>query len=316
VLDFQRGQSPRNYFSRREQRRLLLLVMMLGLVLFLVGEARHPENFAWLWSLGQRPAAPQASLPPAGAARQGGAFGGYFPGVTPRYLKEVRDDFPFVTADVDAWFQLLHILRGTDAEKLAAASIGQVTYVQMLQQPEEYRGRLVTLRGIMRRANRVPAPENDYGFEHYYQTWITPQDDPNNLVVVYCLSLPEGFPNGMKLEESVELEGFFFKRWVYQAQDKPRTAPVVLAKTVVWHKRPAAAAPPVDESPISILTMVLVAVFFALSVTAYVYYRTVDRPRSDTGDSVDEQMLRESEILPGLDQSLKNLADEGETRRT
>lgn len=316
MLDFQSGRQSRNYFSRREQLRLLMLVMMLGLVLVLVGEARRPENYAWLWSLGAGGAAPADSVPPAQDASQRSSFGEYFPGVDPDYLKTVRDDFPFVKPDVDAWFQLLDVLRGADRQELAAASVGRVTYVQMLQQPDVYRGRLVTVRGIMRRANRVPAPDNDYGIEHYYQTWITPQDDPNNLVVAYCLQLPEGFPIGMKLEESVELAGFFFKRWVYPAQDKPRTAPVVLAKSVVWHERPVAAAPPPDDSPRSIVTMVLVAVFFALTVTLYVYYRTAHGPRSEAADALDEQTLRESAVLPGAEQSLKIFAEEDETRQT
>jgi len=38
----------RNYLSRREQWRLLLLVISLGLVLILMNEARMPENWQWL----------------------------------------------------------------------------------------------------------------------------------------------------------------------------------------------------------------------------------------------------------------------------
>ena len=48
MLDFQRGPKPRNFLSRREQRRLLFLVLTLGLVLFLVFEARKPKYYQWI----------------------------------------------------------------------------------------------------------------------------------------------------------------------------------------------------------------------------------------------------------------------------
>ena len=211
MLNFQRGSGAPNYLSRSYQWRLLLLVAMLGLVLFLVNEARKPENYAWLWAVGQQGDATDESPSAPGESRLPG--GEYFPGVEPEQLAAVRDDYPFLAGDTPAWFGLLTILRDTDEAALAAASGGPATYVQLLRQPSAYRGRLVTLRGTMRRVVAVPAPENDDGFEHYYQTWLTPQDDPSSLIVVYCLNLPQGFPTGAELEEPVSLVGFFFKRW-------------------------------------------------------------------------------------------------------
>ncbi|MBN2216992.1 MAG: hypothetical protein JW719_06420, partial [Pirellulales bacterium] len=50
---------PRDYFSRREQWRLLLLVMSLGLVFIFMNEARKPERWRWLI-----PDSPPSNRPP------------------------------------------------------------------------------------------------------------------------------------------------------------------------------------------------------------------------------------------------------------
>ena len=47
MSQFQRSKPPRNYLSRREQWRLLGLVLALGLVVILMGEARDPDNYPW-----------------------------------------------------------------------------------------------------------------------------------------------------------------------------------------------------------------------------------------------------------------------------
>jgi len=54
VVDFHRTPQPRNFLSRREQWRLLLLVMSLGLVVFLMSKARDPSNWAWFFASSDR----------------------------------------------------------------------------------------------------------------------------------------------------------------------------------------------------------------------------------------------------------------------
>jgi hypothetical protein len=310
VLDFQRGPATRNYLSRREQGRLLLLVTTLGLVILLALEARDPANFAWLWAI--RHEGDGAAEATVAAERPSGAATGAerFAGVQADLLDDVRDDFPFLYGERDAWFHLLAVLRDTDAAVLRGASMGRVTYVQMFEQPDVYRGRLLTVQGMVRRVERWPAPKNDLGFDHYYRTWITPQDSPSNLLVVYCLSLPAGFPIGTELEEPVELAGFFFKRWVYQAQDKLRTAPVVLSGSLVWQPQPQAVERRVRDDPLSVAIIVVIAALFAASATACVYYRNRGGKRREAGGSFDGRLMEPLTVRPPPEQSLQSLARE------
>lgn len=66
--DKDKPKPPRNYFSRREQMRLLLLVGMLMVVFILMMEAAKPKNWQWMW--GEAP--PVEGGPPLSATELGG----------------------------------------------------------------------------------------------------------------------------------------------------------------------------------------------------------------------------------------------------
>jgi hypothetical protein len=246
--------APPNYLAWREQRKLLLWVLLIGVPI--IGGLR-----AWeLWqTAGARrpvddvhidPRLPESghSLPSldtftAEAAVEDGQdeeakknrhdTEKYFPGVMPNYLESVRDDTPSRPGDQDACFNLLQTLNRAEAKELKAASLGPVTYVQLFRQPEAYRGRLVDLRGTVRRTELVKLPENHTGLTQYYRLWLRP-DDSTNPIIIYAIELPEGFPIDQKVREPVEITGFFFKRVAYAAQSGGITAPMLLAKSVEW----------------------------------------------------------------------------------
>jgi len=324
MLNFRRRPPPRNYLSRREQWRLLLLVMSLGLVAVLMGKARDPRNWAWLVAFGDRgKAPPPASLPtddaalkdatrqkppkedtpgtspsPAQTKAEGETTGRYFQGVEPKYLAAVRDDATFRSEEQDAWFQLLGILNHTDEARLRRASTGRVTYSQLFRQSEQYRGQLVTICGTILRTSLQHPGENDRRIDQYYQTVLQPADDRSQLVFVYCLSLPKGFPTGMNVSAEVEVTGFYFKRWAYAAQDTVRTAPVLLARTVDWRRPP----PAVERPPAgvgSVLMSIAVALGASVLLVTYVYMRTRRGRRREPDSPPQLDALRDAPIAPG-----------------
>lgn len=262
-----RSRSPApNYLGRREQRRLLTILCLSALILLLMREAGKPGNWNWFVALND-----PTVLTPAGAeidtrlqpAPRGedvpGAFTSpletpaaaahsaeFFAGVNAELLDSVRDDTVFRGAEHDAFFHLLEILHNTDQKTLDAASRGPTAFVQLYQQPDEYRGKLVSVRGTVRGVFEIPASRNDYGIRRYYQTWIQPYDNPELPLVLYVLELPPKFPVAERMHEEVEITGFFFKRWAYRAQDAIRSAPLLLAKTVRWKQPLVAETQPVD----------------------------------------------------------------------
>jgi hypothetical protein len=294
VLDFRRNSVARIEQDRKQRHRLLMLILMLGVVLILIDAVGVSQNWRWLDSLlfPLREPPVRGSIdnrldmlvrdeslpgtirlsngpPPAKPADAEG----YFPGVTAADFAGVRDDTPSTHADQAGSLHLLEILSKHDEKTLREASVGYITYAQLLRQPNHYRGRLATVSGIARRVNRIDLPKNDYGIADYYQVWLFPTDNPISPMVVYCLQLPEGFPTGMELSQEAEVTGFFFKLWAYESKDALRVAPTLLAKTLQWNKRPVMEPEPPGDKRMTPLT-VCVAAALAMLLAWFVYFRT------------------------------------------
>jgi hypothetical protein len=340
MLDFRpKGRTTTNYFSRREQWKLLSLVFAAGLVLFLVEAAAKPGGWHWL-----RQAAVRAPGQPD--ARDGGGHRAavqqpervrrktadhefiaeagvedgippnkrFFPGVQPEFLARVRDDTVFRSAESDAFYHLLKILDETSEERLEQASIGPVSFTQLFTQPKEFRGDLVTVHGRVRRVIEKTAPQNRFDIKGYWQVVLEPEDREYP-VVIYCLSLPTEFPRGENLHETVAVTGFYYKRWAGLSSGREReimTWPLLLSKTVRW--QPAvAAADPVDQNRAALNSLAVglaVAVVASLAAVWFVLSRTRRKttfvmPHLRPGEL---NSLRQEELAPGVREQLAELA--------
>lgn len=242
---------PRNYFSRSDNRRLFWTFMPPAVVIFLA--------LSWIERAYFRPPAPP---PPAqvDTVLKSAAVERTIDdavtieaepeplvadveelGASLHALETVRDDTVFRPADDEAWFQIWSRLRATDIKSMRQADARRVSFAELYGQPRSFRGRLVRFSGTVHRLQQVEAPPNNYAIEGYWQAWVEPDDGPASPIVVYFYRLPEGMPHGLKVREPVEVIGYFFKRWAYQATDTIRTAPLVMALEPIWkpHTPPA-----------------------------------------------------------------------------
>lgn len=295
VLDFRKTSKRRKKSSPTGRRLLIGLILLLGVVFILFETTRRPGVWRWIDHLADSSedtpgggidnrlyATPQDDLsldgfviskPDSKPEEEADRRKGYFPGVDPALLDAIRDNTTSSLGDLDCLLNLFDVLDKTDERKLRKASEGMVAYAQLFRQPGHYRGRLVTISGVVNRVNRLKLFENKYGIRQYYQVWLVPNDNRSAPVVIYCLRLPKGFPTGMKVSEKAEVTGFFFKRWVYSAEDALWIAPTILAKTLQWQKRPPMVEEPVVDGRMLIVAVV-VAVLLALLTAWYVYMRT------------------------------------------
>lgn len=188
----------------------------------------------------------------------------------------VEDNTYFRPAEGEAWFGLWQRLHATNAAQREQQTLGKLTYAQLLKQPDFYRGKVVTIRGTVRREELVTAPNNAVGITSYHRLWIEPQGGANWPIVVYCLNLDEQFPRGDQLKVPVTAIGYYFKNWSYPYQGGLGIAPVVLSKQVEWTSNVTDATRR-EQTQVSLQQMVAIASFFAVLVVYWVV-RSTRRP--------------------------------------
>lgn len=330
VLDFRaRKSTVRNYQSRGEQRRLLVLVMLAGLVVLLALKAADPNNWKWFERLAEprnaRVAAPVDTRLPVGARRddavQIAAAGPeaeappaqVVPGVDPQWFADLRDDAPFRPAETAALFQVFGALRQAGAAAIREASVGKLEYIQLFKQPGAYRGRLVTFRGRVEGAFKRTAPANEQGITEYFEVW-TEHEDHRGLVAAYCLELPAEFPLGDRLKQPIELTGFYFKRLAYQ--DRARelsTVPLLVAQSFTWLPPPKV-EPPADDWQQFVVAALVAAVLAAACVWYLARRRASPPDRLPPEKQGDQRLsfnrLKNLELAPDVGESLRRLSSD------
>jgi hypothetical protein len=102
----------------------------------------------------------------------------------------------------------------------------------LFTRPDVYRGRPVTIHGVMRKLTRFDLGENSLGLDEAYEGWVYTSDSQGHPVVVIFTSKDERLPVKGDLQEEVRFTGYFFKMYGYEAVDTARKAPLILAGEV------------------------------------------------------------------------------------
>jgi len=307
----------RNCGARRQRRRLWMLLIALGLVLATMRQLNQPKTAQRLGQIFGDPKVTAQPQPPMHPFVLGDDADDDFelPVVVAEKvatgeeasdaLAQVQDNTYFRPAESEAWFGLFERLQEMDSRTLGETTLGEMTYAQLLQQPQFYRGKVVTIRGTLRREEVEHPAENALGIEAYHRLMIQPRGGGHWPFVVYCLELPSNFPRGDNLQTPIEVTGFFFKNWSYAWQDGLGVAPVVLAREVDW--QPTVAAP-IRRAPSgqNLTTAIAAACVFA-ALTVYLVLRNTRRPRRSPPATDSITFPKESNIET-VQQRLEHLA--------
>jgi hypothetical protein len=148
-------------------------------------------------------------------------------------LKSVEDDTPLRRLqEVHAWFHIFSLLSATPQGILQKASVGPVLPEMLNDAPEEYRGKVVTVRGRMVLCRKVPCGPNEIGMRYYYEVWMVPQCQGELAMNVCAMEVPELLRSEDAKEKPIEATGIFFKRRAFAKDDRVLQTPVILAKKV------------------------------------------------------------------------------------
>jgi hypothetical protein len=229
----------------------------------------------------------------------------------------IRDDMVFRAEEQTAWFRSFEKLLALSDRELSRQSLGNVGFVQLFRQTNEYRGQLVTISGTAELAYRVAAPQNDLAIDRYYVFWLRPGDGSDSPMVVYALELPEGFPavgsDHTTLSEELTCTGTFFKRWAYASHDGIRTAPMILVKRPAWQPTPSTFSVK-RPSFANTMAVVLGLAVLAIAIARWVYCASnslaAHRPAASREPTSQEfAALAERKIGPTISEALQQLAD-------
>ena len=229
-------------------------------------------------------------------------------GAAPSALAQVRDDTFFREADLDAWLQIWLTLQDAGPAGLATAAAPRVSFAELFGQPRSFRGRLVRFKGVLRRVERLRAPANNYGIDEYWQGWLEPASGPASPIVLQFLDLPAGMPTGMRIHESVDVTGYFFKRYAYNAADTIRVAPLVMALAPRWMPITRPEGGPASLTGWAVVTMLAAA---GIALAAGRWLMPVARARrtsaADDGAQLTESLSGFEALTP--EESLRRLAE-------
>lgn len=121
----------------------------------------------------------------------------------------------------------------------------RIPYTMLMAEPWEHRGKLVTIKGRLRRLKPVRANGNSFDIQQLYDAWIFTDDSGSSPYHVVCTSIPSDLSPADVFKRSppeVQVTGYFFKSQGYAAQGDPKkkkknevamhSAPLLLASTM------------------------------------------------------------------------------------
>jgi hypothetical protein len=294
----------RNYFSRREQWRLLLLVMSLGVVMLVMRELREPENVARVAQVfagdgatngdeGKSPAEPPQpkigsdtfkSAAPENADRRIQSDGVISPagpkldellllaGWTPERFAKFTHGEPLSDAERGELIQLLWRVRTFDA----------ALFEPLISHPMLHPGNLLHMKGQARNFVRHELPPEDatrFEMPAYY-TCDVELENKRSWAVVVTAAAPSRWVQLTNLDEPVSASGLYVKQLPAKPNDQGIELPtyLIVAKRIAWH-------PETPREPVVSLGM---SILGSLGMDVGLLDQITSRGRLHTGDAAEK----------------------------
>ncbi|WP_010587190.1 hypothetical protein [Schlesneria paludicola] len=182
------------------------------------------------------------------------------------YLDVVQDNTMGIRREeAKPYYWLLDHARSVAASKLEKAGRRDVLYLNLMTEPDQFRGEPITIEGDLWRLYEYEASRNDYGVERVYEGWVFTGDSANNPYRVVFTSLPRGIEPGENLRKPVRLTGYFFKREGYPSNGGVHFAPTLLARRIGINPMPNGI--PLTSGIVPYMIVVIMAVGLGLLVT-------------------------------------------------
>ena len=163
----------------------------------------------------------------------------------PLFLDAVEDMTGMGTrGDLPGWMTVWdEAVAGLPLAASGGATSGEVSFLQLSGQPDNYRGKQVSIEGQARTCRKKLLEQTRLPVDHYYEVWVEPLDaDGDGLFCVYAAEIPDSFPVNRVGKKSgsfhdvdvpVSLTGRFFKVRSYRDFGGGVShSPVVIARQI------------------------------------------------------------------------------------
>ncbi|MCA9080897.1 MAG: hypothetical protein KDA58_10085 [Planctomycetaceae bacterium] len=285
-MRFQQPASPPPYLNRKDQYRLLGLCAMLLIVMLAIREAARPETWNWIAGAPEQELTPVEDLedishllePGRGARNlapdefiavqtaaptdQPAAPPQQRLDVAPETLAALDDNhLGWKQGEVVALQAVLDHVRNLPSEALERTGAEELSYRVINTEPEQYRGRLVSLRGVLRRFEEFHQQGADESAPKAYVGWMFTDDSGNHPWMILCTESSPNLSIASSMETPVTVSGYFLKRFGYATTEGATLAPLIVTQR--FHSVPTIAQ---DREQTENITTYVVAVLGAISL--------------------------------------------------
>lgn len=245
--------------NRRDRRRMFMMVLLLGGVIIAFQQVKNPDNWQWFTALSggeQQPQQPELReldfrVRPDPRPPTPDELRVELAAAEVSDIPEVADDeLPTLDIPADVLHPIednrmgalrreqpaiqyvLERVRSTSQQELNDAAESDVAFTVLMVRPDDYRGRLVKLRGVLRQYGPLQGLELGDGDSPLYEAWIVTREGGNNPVRVLLTEPVQGIEPGKQLSAEVEVAAYFFKRYGYVTQDGDHVAPMLIGRSL------------------------------------------------------------------------------------
>ncbi|HWB11826.1 MAG TPA: hypothetical protein VG826_21530 [Pirellulales bacterium] len=289
----QRNNQPSGFFTGREFSRLSGSILMLVVLAMLITSASRPSTWTWLAGEADDTAASAKQVVEAKKPAwketivpgPTGAEDSEEQGSLQEELQAVSDKASLSAEEMPSYWRLLRWARSQSFSDMRSHARRDVLYTQLWQQPEKYRGQLISLRLHLVRSLEHEAPENPEGFKRVCEVWAWTDESQSFPYVAVLVERPGGLKLGGKIDQDGNFVGYFLKTMAYtDALGERRASPLLLGRLQLDERRAAATSQPADQVAFWQAMAVGGAILLAAGASWY-WRRRTRRPATADADT-------------------------------
>ncbi len=187
----------------------------------------------------------------------------------------------------EPFLYLVKLLRDVRVQRLEQLAVKRFTYRALFEDPERFRGRVLTFRGRVRRI--VPVPPGPGSGEPYFEAWVFTADSGHLPYCVISVRRPAALPVARRLNEYCRVVGVFLGWWKHETADgRLLSSPIVVTPQLLPAPSPVAEQQDVQRLEGVVGAVLAVLILAGLAVVYWVSRRasgpeTVPGARADAG---------------------------------